>query len=228
MGMDKDIMKRLLRDADVDIADFFTLRPYNQKAYDYERVSAKLGKELFIKPANMGSSVGISKVKNQKEYKSALELAFKYDDKVIVEELINGREIECSVIGNEHPIVSIPGEVIPKDGFYSYENKYIDEKGAGLEIPANLSKNQQDLIMSIAKQVYQVLECEGLTRVDVFLTEEDKVIINEINTLPGFTKISMYPTLLAEIGIGPKELITRLIELAINRFQKKNALKVTV
>lgn len=228
MGMDKDIMKRLLRDVDISIADFFTLRPYNRSEYNYELVSDELGEELFIKPANMGSSVGISKVKNKEEYDAAVELAFLYDDKVIVEELVEGREIECAVIGNEDPIVSIPGEVIPKDGFYSYENKYIDEKGAGLEIPAQLSKDQQELIMSTAKQVYQVLECEGLTRVDVFLTEDNEVIINEINTLPGFTKISMYPTLLAEVGIGSEELISRLIELAIDRFEKKNALKVTV
>jgi len=228
MGMDKDIMKRLLRDMDISIADFFTLHPYDRSDYNYEMVSAELGKELFIKPANMGSSVGISKIGNKEEYQAALDLAFQYDHKVIVEELVIGREIECAVIGNEDPTVSIPGEVIPKDGFYSYENKYIDEKGAGLEIPANLTKEQQDLIMSTAKHVYQVLECEGLTRVDVFLTEEDEVIINEINTLPGFTKISMYPTLLAEIGIGAQELITRLIDLAIDRHDQKNALKVRV
>lgn len=227
MGMDKDIMKRLLRDVGINIADFFTLRPYNREEYSYERVSAELGLELFVKPANMGSSVGISKVKNKVQYRAAIDLAFLYDDKVIVEELVKGREIECAVIGNDEPIVSIPGEIIPKDGFYSYENKYIDEKGAGLEVPAHLSKEQQDLVMSTAKQVYQVLECAGLTRVDVFLTEEDEVIINEINTLPGFTKISMYPTLLSEMGIGSQELITRLIELAIDRFQRKNALKVT-
>ena len=228
MGMDKDIMKRLLRDVDISIADFFTLRPNNRSEYNYEMVNAELGADLFIKPANMGSSVGISKVQNKEEYEAALDLAFQYDDKVIVEELVHGREIECAIIGNEDPIVSIPGEVIPKDGFYSYENKYIDEKGAGLEIPANLTQKQKELIMSTAKQVFEVLECEGLTRVDVFLTEEDEVIINEINTLPGFTNISMYPTLMAEIGIGSKELISRLIDLAIDRHQKKNALKVRV
>lgn len=228
MGMDKDIMKRLLRDVDISIADFFTLRPTTRSEYNYELVSAELGTELFIKPANMGSSVGISKVRNAEEYETALDLAFLYDDKVIVEEVVIGREIECAVLGNEDPIVSVPGEVIPKDGFYSYENKYIDEKGAGLEIPANLTLEQKDLVMSTAKHVYQVLECEGLTRVDVFLTEEDEVIINEINTLPGFTNISMYPTLMAEIGIGSQELISRLIDLAIDRHHKKNALKVRV
>lgn len=228
MGMDKDIMKRLLRDANIDIADFYTLRPWNKGEYPYQLVSKKLGKNLFIKPANMGSSVGISKVSNQEEYDTAIEHAFQYDDKVIVEELVIGREIECAVLGNEDPLVSIPGEIIPKDGFYSYENKYIDEKGAGLEIPANLNQEQKDLVMKTAKEVYQILECEGLTRVDVFLTTDDKVIINEINTLPGFTKISMYPTLIAQMGIDATALMSRLIELAIDRHQKKNALKVRV
>jgi len=228
MGMDKDIMKRLLRDAEIAIADFFTLRPWNQSSYSYEHVSQKLGTSLFIKPANMGSSVGISKVSNQAEYDAAIALAFQYDDKVIVEELVTGREIECAVLGNEDPLVSIPGEIIPKDGFYSYENKYIDEKGAGLEIPANLTIDQKELVMKTAKDVYQILECEGLTRVDVFLTTNNEVIINEINTLPGFTKISMYPTLIAQMGISATALMGRLIELAIDRHTKKNALKVRV
>lgn len=228
MGMDKDIMKRLLRDAGIAIADFFTLRTYDRGDYTYDRVSAKLGKTLFIKPANMGSSVGISKVDNAEDYAKAVDLAFQYDVKVIVEELVVGREIECAVLGNDDPIVSIPGEVIPKDGFYSYENKYIDEKGAGLEIPAKLTNSQKELVMSTAKEVYQILECEGLTRVDVFLTAKNEVIINEINTLPGFTKISMYPTLLAESGITNEALIDRLIQLAIERHKTQDELKVTV
>lgn len=228
MGMDKDIMKRLLRDMDIGIADFFTLRSYDKNAYTYKEISSELGPELFVKPANMGSSVGISKISNEKEYEEAISLAFQYDDKVIVEELIKGREIECAVLGNENPIVSIPGEVIPKNGFYSYENKYIDEKGAGLEIPASLTESQQHLIMDTARQVYQILECEGLTRVDVFLTPDDEVIINEINTLPGFTKISMYPSLLAQSGISAEELISRLVELAIERHERLNALKVRI
>jgi len=228
LGMDKDIMKRLLRDANIAIADFFTLRPWNRSDYGYEKVSAKLGTELFIKPANMGSSVGISKISNEQEFDAAIELAFQYDDKVIVEELVIGREIECAVLGNEDPMVSIPGEVIPKDGFYSYENKYIDEKGAGLEIPANLTDYQKSLVMRTAKEVYQVLECEGLTRVDVFLTEGNQVIINEINTLPGFTKISMYPSLIAQMGISAKALMSKLIDLAMEKHDHKNALKVRV
>ncbi|MBT8221215.1 MAG: D-alanine--D-alanine ligase [Bacteroidia bacterium] len=228
MGMDKDIMKRLLRDADIEIADFFTLYHYDREEYSYALCSQELGPDLFIKPANMGSSVGISKVSDPSGFKEAIEVAFQYDDKVIVEEMIEGREIECAVLGNENPIVSIPGEIIPKDGFYSYENKYIDEHGAGLEIPAVLTEEQKNLVMATAKQVYQILECEGLTRVDVFLTEENRVVINEINTLPGFTKISMYPTLLEHSGIPPVQLIDRLIQLAIERLQRKNKLKMTV
>ena len=176
----------------------------------------------------MGSSVGISKISNELEYNSAIEQAFQYDDKVIVEELISGREIECAVIGNEEPFVSIPGEIIPKGGFYSYDNKYLDEHGAGLEIPAVLSDAQKELIMGTAKQVYQILECEGLTRVDVFFTQDERVIINEINTLPGFTNISMYPTLLAASGLPQKKMISKLIELAFDRHRRKNNLKFTV
>lgn len=228
MGMDKDIMKRLLRDEGIAVADWYTLRRWNMDEYSYDKVSEKLGNTLFIKPANMGSSVGISKIDNAEQYQQAIDLAFMYDDKVLVEALIVGREIECAVLGNDDPIVSIPGEVIPRDGFYSYENKYIDEKGAGLEIPAHLTDVQKELIMSTAKSVYQRLECEGLTRVDVFLTPEDEVMINEINTLPGFTKISMYPTLMAASGIDNVELIHRLLQLAIDRHRRTNALKVSV
>jgi D-alanine-D-alanine ligase len=222
IGMDKDVMKRLLRDAGISVAKFLTFR--RQDTLDYNDITSELGLPLFVKPANMGSSVGVSKVHNEAEFNDAVKEAFKYDNKILIEENILGREIECSVLGNESPIVSVPGEIIPRHEFYSYEAKYIDENGAGLEIPAKLSDEETDKIKSIALKTFKVLECEGFGRVDCFLTKEGKVYVNEINTIPGFTSISMYPKLWEASGIFYSELIDKLIQLAIDRFQKEQKL----
>jgi len=226
IGMDKDIMKRLLRDAGVAVADFVTIRPHTRAQFSYEEISKTLGAELFLKPANLGSSVGVSRVKNAEEFEKALDYGFLYDPKVVVEEKITGREIECAVLGNEYPRCSIPGEVIPKDGFYSYENKYLDESGAELLIPAKLSKEETDRIQALAIETYQLLECEGLTRVDMFMQADGKLIINEVNTIPGFTGISMYPKLWEYSGLSNTDLVSQLIELAIESHKKRNALKI--
>jgi len=228
VGMDKDVMKRLLRDAGIPIGRFVTLTPNTRNLYSYEELSGALSKILFVKPANLGSSVGISKVRDEKEYIKALDLAFSYDLKVVVEEEIIGREIECAVLGNENPKASIPGEVVPHTDFYSYEAKYIDEHGAGLEIPAKLPPHLVKKVQEIAVATFKTLECLGLARVDVFLTEDERVIVNEINTIPGFTKISMYPKLWEISGIPYTELVVRLIELAIDDYEKRNKLKVSV
>lgn len=222
IGMDKDVMKRLLRDAGISVAKFLTLR--RQDTPDYNEITKELGLPLFVKPANMGSSVGVSKVNNETEFDQAVKEAFRYDSKILVEENILGREIECSVLGNESPIVSVPGEIIPRHEFYSYGAKYIDENGAGLEIPAKLSDEETDKIKSIALKTFKVLECEGFGRVDCFLTKEGNVYVNEINTIPGFTSISMYPKLWEASGISYSELIDKLIQLAIDRFQKEQKL----
>lgn len=226
VGMDKDVMKRLLRDAQIGIADFVTVKPKTKDKYSYEELSSRFGEVLFIKPANMGSSVGISKVTTRDEYIPAIELALRFDSKVIIEEQIVGREIECSVLGNDQARVSIPGEVIPVDGFYSYERKYLDENGAALEIPAKLSEEQIKSIQTIALQTYECLELEGMSRVDVFLTANNKIIVNEVNTLPGFTEISMYPSLWEHSGISVNQLIDELIQLAINKHAEINRLSV--
>ncbi len=226
IGMDKDIMKRLLRDAGIGIADYILVRQHDSDVLQYQDVVARLGKELFVKPANMGSSVGISCVRSESEFRPALELALQFDTKVIVEEKIVGREIEVSVLGNEAPRASIPGEVIPKDGFYSYERKYLDESGAALEIPADLRAEQVKKLQDLAVVVYQCLELEGLSRVDVFLQDDDTIIVNEVNTLPGFTEISMYPTLWQISGIDKTELIDQLIQLALAKHEETNALSV--
>ena len=228
VGMDKDVMKRLLRDAGIPIADFLVLDRHSINEIDFEKVKEKLGLPVFIKPANLGSSVGISKAENEKDFLKATQLAFQYDNKILIEEYIEGREIECSVLGNEDPMASLPGEVIPQHDFYSYEAKYIDENGAALEIPAKLSDDLIKEIQECAVKTFKVLCCEGMARIDFFLTNDNDIVVNEINTIPGFTKISMYPKLWEVSGIPYKELIDRLIKLALERHEKEQKLKSSV
>ncbi len=223
--MDKDIAKRLLKEAGIDIADFVTIRKSNRDSFSYEDVVKKLGRELFVKPANMGSSVGVSFADTKEKYEKALEEAFIYDDKVIVEEKIIGREIECAVLGNDFPKSSAPGEIIPTKSFYSYESKYVDADDARLDVPANLPSELIDPIKEVAVKAYQCLECKGLSRVDMFLMSGNRVVVNEINTIPGFTKISMYPKLWDYSGIPQTELVTQLIQLAIDEFEHQKKLE---
>ena len=175
----------------------------------------------------MGSSVGISKVRSEKELRKAIKEAFKFDTKIVVEENIPGREIECAVLGNEVPVASVPGEIIANQDFYSYDAKYIDE-GSVVEIPAKISPKTAKKIQELAVKVFQVLNCEGMGRVDFFLKKNGEVIVNEINTIPGFTDISMYPKLWEASGIPVSKLLDRLIELAIERFEKEKKLKTSV
>ncbi|MDR0452600.1 MAG: D-alanine--D-alanine ligase [Treponema sp.] len=223
-GMDKDVMKRLLRDSGIPIGRFLTLWSHEEPP-GYKAVTEKLGSPLFIKPSNMGSSVGISKARNEEEYRAGVREAFLYDRKIILEEFIRGRELECAVLGNEEPAASVPGEVISTHEFYSYDAKYLDENGAVLEIPAKLPASQAAQVQSLAVKTFRVLNCEGLSRVDFFLREDGQLLVNEINTMPGFTRISMYPKLWEATGIPYTALITRLIELAISRYEKERALK---
>jgi D-alanine-D-alanine ligase len=225
VGMDKDAMKRLLRDARIPSARFLTA--HSPKEIDFAAAERELGLPVFIKPANCGSSVGIHKVKNEKEFAAAVKDAFRYDLKILVEEFIQGREIECSVLGNDDPIASLPGEIITRHEFYSYEAKYLDEKGAALEIPAKLTDGVVAEIQRLAVRTFKALYCEGMARVDFFLRGDREVIVNEINTIPGFTKISMYPKLWEATGIGYTELIDRLIQLAMERYQREKQLKTS-
>ena len=225
VGMDKDVMKRLLRDAGIPVAKFLAVRRNdNVRFADAER---EVGLPMFIKPANLGSSVGVTKVHTESEFAAAVKEAFQYDNKILIEEFVQGREVECSVLGNEEPIVSVPGEVIPHHEFYSYEAKYIDEKGAGLEIPVKLPKKVVEEVQELAVKTFKTLCCEGMGRVDCFVTKDNKVLVNEINTIPGFTKISMYPKLWEATGIPYKELINRLILLAIERHERDKKLKTS-
>ena len=225
--MDKDISKRLLRDAGIAVTPFITLTRGNAARTSYETVVKTLGLPLFVKPANQGSSVGVSKVSSEAEYRAAVELALGFDEKVLVESAVQGREIECAVLGNDNPIASGCGEIVVSNGFYSYDSKYIDDQAAQVVVPAAISHDASERIRQLAVQSFEVLGCSGLARVDVFLTDKGDVVINEINSLPGFTRISMYPKLWQAAGMSYSELITRLIELAMERYAARKGLKIS-
>jgi len=224
VGMDKDVMKRLLTEAGIKNAKCVVLR--GDERMTFQKIKKTLGMPVFVKPANLGSSVGVSKVKNEKDWNEAVKLAFKYDNKVLVEEMVVGRELECAVLGNDKPIASAVGEVVLNAEFYSYDAKYIDEDGAVIEIPAkNLNKKDIQKVQDIALRSYKALNCEGMGRVDVFLKKNGDVYVNEINTIPGFTSISMYPKLWEISGIPKVKLLDKLIGFAIERHKKEQKLK---
>jgi len=224
VGMDKDIQKRLLKEAGINVANFMAIKKNNFSKNSVKEILKKFKLPVFVKPANCGSSVGISKAHTEKELIKFIDYAFKYDTKIMIEEYIVGREIECAVMGNDKPIASVPGEVMPNHEFYSYEAKYIDENGAGLKIPAELPVKITKEIRQIAIKTFSVLDCSGFARVDFFLTKKNKIYINEINTLPGFTKISMFPKLFGATGIPYTELLDRLINLALEKKAEKDKL----
>ena len=228
IGMDKDVTKRLLRDAGIPIAEYFCLSKGSEHAFSFNDISLKLGLPLFVKPANAGSSVGVHKVNNQHEFNSALSDAFQYDHKVLVEEAIVGKEVECAILGNENPKASVLGEIIPKSDFYSYESKYLNSSDAELRIPALIDPQVSDYIRNVAIKAFQVISCEGLARVDFFLRQDNSIVLNEINTMPGFTNISMFPKLWEASGISYIDLIDRLIILALERHQRNKKLKTNI
>lgn len=229
--MDKEMTKILAQRAGVPVAKWIAVKrfeyndPDNEKL-DYEYVASQLGSDLFVKPSNQGSSVGVSHVTNEKEYKVALAEAFKYDDKVLVEETVHGTEVETAVLGNDKPIVAGVGQIInAKDSFYTYENKYDDDSTSTLEIPAKLAEGIVETVRKNALKVFQATECSGLARIDSMLRSEDnEVVLTEVNALPGFTNISMYPKLFEEIGIPYTDLITKLIDYAMERYDHKKTL----
>jgi D-alanine-D-alanine ligase len=228
VAMDKDVTKRLLRDAGLDVAPFACFNRHSARNADFDALVAQLGLPLFVKPANQGSSVGVSKVRDRAQFETALAQALSFDHKVLVEAAISGREIECAVLGNEQPQASVCGEVVVHDEFYSYDTKYISETGAEVVVPAAIDAATQARIQDVALRAYAALDCAGMARVDVFLTAEGRIVVNEVNTLPGFTRISMYPKLWQASGLSYRELITRLIELALQRHAADRALKSTV
>lgn len=225
-GMDKVVMKRLFREAGLPIVEFthFLRTQWEADPLRIEtRVSQELGFPCFVKPANLGSSVGISKATDLKSLNAAIALAARFDRKIVVEKGINAREIEVSVLGNDDPLASLPGEIVPQSAdFYDYETKYVSADGARLVIPADLPAELVEQFQVLAVRVFQAIDGVGLGRVDFFLEKETGAIyVNEINTLPGFTSISMYPKLWEASGLNYSALIDKLIELALERHREK-------
>jgi D-alanine-D-alanine ligase len=227
IAMDKDVAKRLMRDAGMPVVPFMTATSLSR--IDYAAAVAALGvTDLFVKPANLGSSVGISRARSADEFAASCELAFRYDHKILVEQALDGaREIECSVLEEAGGQIraSQLGEIVPasKHGFYSYQAKYIDADGAALHIPAELSMEQARRLQELAVATFKLLGCEGLARVDFFV-KGDEMFVNELNTLPGFTSISMYPKLWEASGLSQTDLVDKLIAHALARHARRSTL----
>jgi len=226
-AMDKDVTKRLLLQAGLSVANYLVFHTHERDAIDFASIQNRLGLPVFVKPANMGSSVGVKKCRDEVEFRAAVAEAFQYDVKILVEEAVIGRELECAVMGNEMPEMTHVGEVVvSNEAIYGYEEKYTNAAAAETLIPApNISDSLLIKLQLIAKQAYQAIGCEGLARVDMFLADDDEVYINELNTLPGFTSISMYPKLWAHNGVQYSELISLLIEFAEKRHAQRKELK---
>ncbi len=224
-AMDKDAAKRLMKEAGLPVARGVTVHAGERPSF--EAVKTQLGLPVFVKPARQGSSVGVSKVETAAQLETALDEAFKHDRKVLIEEFVAGREIEFAVLEQVDGtlIVSVPGEIVPaaSHGFYTYEAKYIDAEGASLRIPAELPQATTGALQEIARKAFLALGCEGMARVDFFVRADGSALVNELNTIPGFTNISMYPKTLAASGIAYPDLVGRLIEHAMARWQRQTA-----
>lgn len=228
-GMDKVIMKQLFQQNGLLQASHLSLYRYQwlgDQASWQSSVENELGYPCFVKPANLGSSVGISKVQSAEDFPAAVEEALLYDDKVIIEEYVKGREIECAVIGDLEAEASLPGEILPCNEFYDYNAKYIDDR-SGLVIPVQLGEGLEQEVKELSVKAFKAVEASGLARVDFFLSQDEEALyINEINTMPGFTSISMFPKLWEASGVSYKELINKLLDLAEERFRRRRGLMV--
>ncbi|MEP1033299.1 D-alanine--D-alanine ligase family protein [Ekhidna sp.] len=213
VSMDKDMTKRLLRDSGIKVADWILISK-GEKLPLYNDVQNRLGDVVFVKPANMGSSVGVHRVSGIEEWELAVLDALKYDRKVLVERSVAGRELECAVLGNDSPKASGVGEV-RSGNFYSFDEKYDASSGAEIDIPAKIDERYLPDLKQTAILAYKSLDCKGMSRVDMFLTLEGEIFVNEVNTIPGFTSISMYPKLWEEAGLSYPDLLDELIELAM-------------
>jgi D-alanine-D-alanine ligase len=224
VSMDKDMMKRVCLERLLPVVDYVTI---TRETPDPLTACAHLPFPIFVKPANLGSSVGISKAQNREELAAAIALAGQYDRKIIVERGIQGREFECAVLGNEAPVAALPCEILPSREFYDYDDKYLLDM-AKTELPAKLPQARMDELRRLAVECYRAVECEGMGRVDFLLeAATDKLYINEINTIPGFTSISMYPKMWEYSGIPFSALIDQLIQLALDRDKRKKATRFT-
>ncbi|GAE36605.1 D-alanine--D-alanine ligase [Halalkalibacter akibai] len=228
-GMDKVMMKNIYEQAGINQAKYVWYLRGDweldaEKAYT--EVEEKLGYPCFVKPANLGSSVGISKCKDRESLQKAFTLAFEYDRKIIIEENIVGREVEIGVLGNDHPECSVVGEIVPTTDFYDYQAKY-EDGSTGLIIPADITEEEYEKIKTVAIQSFKALDCSGLVRADFFLTKDGEVLMNEVNTMPGFTPFSMFPMLWQESGLSYPQLIEKLVELGVERHKEKQKIKHT-
>ncbi len=229
VGMDKDIAKRLLKEADIPVVPSITISKHQWEVNSgiiIQDALCTLGMPLFVKPLCTGSSVGVNKVKTKELLPEAIAFAFQFDTRIMIEKAIDCREIECAILGNENPSASILGEIIPNHEFYSYEAKYIDPNGAAIKIPADIDETLADLIRTAAVKGYRALACSSLARVDFFLDKNsNEFYLNEINTLPGFTSVSMYPKLWEASGLKYSDLLDKLIALALERHRNKMNVK---
>ena len=221
VAMDKAMAKQVLAAAGIAQARYRAFPERDLTPGLPVEIAEELGMPCFVKPANMGSSVGVTKAHTVEGLRDAIDVALAYDEWVVVEEAIDGREIEIAVIGDDDPFVSVAGEIIPGDDFYSYDDKYINDASTGV-IPAALTDGQHDEVRALALDVYRALRCDGLARCDFFLEEDGRgFLCNEVNTMPGFTPISMFPKMLMASGMTYPEIIDRLVDLAIERHGRK-------
>lgn len=222
MSMNKIVAKKLLREAGLPVTDFLTFRYTEKEKISFTAISKKLGLPFMVKSASLGSSVGVSKVKTKKDFQKAVDEAFRYDDEMIAEEYISGREIECAVLGNFPPEASYPGEIVisKKYEFYTFDAKYVDPEAVRIDVPAKLPKPVAEKIRKASVKAFEALHCEDFSRIDLFLDKKGKIYINEINSIPGFTNSSMYPVMWKERGISFPDLITRLLNLAQERYDR--------
>lgn len=230
VGMDKIMAKKIFANEGIPQCRFiyFTKSKWQKNPNEWlTKVEEEIGYPCFVKPANLGSSVGISKAKDRRTLQEAIELAAEYDRKILVEEFIPAHEVEVAVLGNDEPEASVPGEIVSSNEFYDYRAKYIDGKSI-MRIPADFSPETLETVRSLALQAYKAIDCSGLARVDFFIRKDTKeVLLNEINTMPGFTQFSMYAKLWEHSGLSYTDLISKLIDLAMERYQEKLALKTT-
>ena len=222
MSMNKLVAKRLLKEAGLPVTKFLYSYYSDVKQYAFEEIEMAIGAPFMVKSASLGSSVGVSKVKSKEDFETALSESYRYDDCVLFEEFIQGREIECAILGNNPAKASLPGEIVisSKYEFYTFDAKYVDGEAVSIEVPANLKDTEVTEIQEVSVRAYQALGCEDFSRVDLFLTQDGNIYVNEINTIPGFTNSSMFPMMWKERGISFTDLITRLTELAEERYKK--------
>jgi D-alanine-D-alanine ligase len=222
LSMNKIVAKRLMREAGLPVTDFVTFRYDEKEKISFTALSKKLGLPFMVKAASLGSSVGVAKVKSKKDFAAAVEEAFKYDDEMLAEQYVTGRELECAVLGNSPPEASQPGEIVISKNyeFYTFDAKYVDPEAVRIDVPAKLPKATAEKIRKASVKAYEVLHCKDFSRIDLFLDKKGNIYINEINTIPGFTNSSMYPMMWKERGVSFAELITRLLTLAQERYDR--------